>query len=407
MKFTAAIASVCCLLLTPSVFAEANFGSPDSVDNAIRENERKKKSWREHLAAKHHLTFGFDYQALALSASAPTSGGDNVASSGVARFYGSWELVGLNGANRGGLVWKVEHRHSYTELAPKDLAFIGNGLGYAGMIAPVYSNQGSRLTNLYWKQKISDGRGTIMVGYLDTTDYVDVYALASPWTGFTNLAFSTGAGAVGLPDDGILGVAAGHMLNQNFYVVAGVADGKGNSDKPLDGFETLFNDHKLFTTFELGWTASQDQIYTDNIHITAWHLDGGTQHNLTSEESGRGINFSASYFATPHLMPFVRGGISEGDVALYDRSLTLGFGYFGLAGEKNNLGFAVNWSNVNDNIESAYAVGESKQFTAELYYNIELNDLVQLTPDLQYISDPAFSSEDSTWVVGLRARIII
>ena len=348
-----------------------------------------------------------DYQALGLTASDPQSGGEDTASAGVARFYGSWNLVGLESGNTGGLVWKVEHRHAYSDLSPKEFSFIGNGLGYAGMIGPAYSDQGARLTNLYWKQKLNGGKTSFMVGFLDTTDYVDTYALASPWTGFTNLAFSTGGGSIGLPDDGILGLAAGHMLTDNFYMVAGVADGKGRSDEPFDGFDTLFNDHKLFTTFELGWTASQDQIYTDNVHLTAWHLDGDTQHNLTNKDSGQGINFSASYFATEQLMPFVRGGFSEGDVALYDRSLTVGIGYFGLGKPTNNLGFAVNWSHVNDNLEHAYGVDDSEQFTAELYYNMQLNDYIQITPDIQYIKDPAFSNKSSTWVLGLRARIFI
>ena len=36
-----------------------------------------------------------------------------------------------------------------------------------------------------------------------------------------------------------------------------------------------------------------------------------------------------------------------------------------------------------------------------------LGEFVELTPNLQYIKDPAFSNEDSTWVAGIRARIII
>lgn len=395
------------LFNTPLYAADANFGSPDSVDNTISENTRPKQSWRENLASEHNLTFGLDYQSLFLQATDPTQGGENNASSGVVRFYGSWDLVGTDGPNKGGLVWKIEHRHAYSDLSPKEFSFIGNGLGYAGMIGPAYSDQGARLTNLYWKQKISGGRGTIIAGFLDTTDYVDVYALASPWNGFTNLAFSTGGGAIGLPDDGVLGAAIGHMLDDNFYLVAGLVDGKGRSDKPFEGFETLFKDGKLFTSFELGWTASQEQIYTDNIHITAWHMDGGTQHNLTNTDSGKGINFSASYFATPQIMPFLRGGFSSGDVALYDQSLTVGLGYFALAGKNNNLGFAVNWSNVNDNLEGAYSVGDSTQITSELYYNIQATDFLQITPDIQYIKDPAFSTESSTWVFGVRARIFI
>ncbi|GIC76634.1 carbohydrate porin [Moritella sp. F3] len=396
-----------CLFLPITAFtvmADTNFGGPGAVDNTLSDNHRVKQSWRENLASKQNLTFGLDYQVLGLSASDPTAGGDEQASAGVARLYGAWNLTGLESGNIGGIVWKVEHRHAFSDLSPKEFAFIGNGLGYAGMIGPAYSDQGTRLTNLYWKQKLNGGDSSFIAGYLDTTDYVDTYALASPWTGFSNLAFSTGGGAIGLPDDGILGLAVAHMLTNNLYVVAGVADGKGKSDDPLAGFDTLFNDHKLFSTLELGWTTSQEQIYTDNIHLTAWHLAGGTQHNLTSTEGGQGINFSASYFATSQLMPFIRGGFSEGDIALYDQSISAGLGYFGLAGAGNNLGFAVNWSNVNDNLENAYLVADSTQFTTEIYYNIQVNELIQITPDIQYIKDPAFSTESSSWVFGIRAR---
>ncbi len=402
--------SLCLLsvISASSVFAETNFGSPDTVDNTIKENQRQKQSWRDDLAKQKNLTFGLDYQVLALHANNPQSGGDNNASSGVARFYGSWDLIGIDSNNTGGFVWKIEHRHAYSDLSPKEFSFIGNGVGYAGMIGPAYSDQGTRLTNLYWKQKLNDGKTSFMVGFLDTTDYVDVYALASPWTGFSNLAFSTGGGAIGLPDDGILGIAAGHMLNENLYVVAGLADGKGDSSEPMEGFDTLFNDHRLFSSFELGWTSSQEQIYTDNIHVTFWNLDGDTRHsNSAKQEGGQGVNFSASYFATPMIMPFLRGGISDGDVALYEKSLTAGVGYFGLLSDKNTLGFAVNWSEVNEDLSDAFRVNQSDQITSEIYYHIAVNEFFQITPDLQYIKDPAFSDESSTWIVGLRARIVI
>lgn len=395
----------------------ANFGSPDSVDNMVSENNREKMSWRKSLEKNHHLTFGADYQVLGLNASNSTSGEGVEASSGVARFYGSWNLFGVNTSHEGGIVWKVEHRHAYDDLTPKEFAFQGNSdeasIGYGGMIAPAFSDQGARLTNLYWKQKFNDGNSSFMVGYLDTTDYVDVYALASPWNGFTNLAFSTGAGSIGLPDDGILGLAVGHMLTNNLYIIAGVADGKGRSDKPSNGFNTLFNDHRLFSTFELGWTASKERIYTDNVHVSFWHLDEGTQHSLVNGESGQGVNFSASFMVTPQVMPFVRGGISEGDVALYDRSITAGVGYFGLSGAKNNLGLAVNWSEVNESFSNvmksikAVADRERSQLTTEVYYKMAFSEFLELTPNLQYIYNPAFSNEESTWVAGIRARIVI
>ncbi|MGF1752779.1 carbohydrate porin [Vibrio makurazakiensis] len=390
-------------LVSFNAVAGANFESPDSVENTIAENTRQKQSWREGLA-NDGITFGADYFALGVSSPDGKNGKEVNSSSGIARFYGSWDLIGKETGNTGGIVWKVEHRHAYTDSAPKSFGFIdpNDQIGYVGMIAPAYSDQHFRVTNLHWKQKFNGGKTSLIVGWQDVTDYVDTYALASPWSGFTNLAFSTGAGAMGLPDDGILAISAGHMFTDNFYAVAGVADANGQSDDIFDGFNTVKDESEFFTTLELGWTASQEQIYTDNFHITLWDFGEDTQHSNKTGEGGRGVNFSASWFATPQIMPFIRGGVSEGDVALYDKSLSAGIGYFGLGAPKNNLGVAINWSETNE-----VAFGGDDQSAFEIYYNMQLTDYLQITPDIQYIKDPALSSESSAWVFGVRARVFI
>lgn len=400
-----------------STLAGASFSGPDSVENTIADNARLKQTWRESLATDG-FTFGADYFALGLESSDGVNGDSASASSGVARLYGSWNLLNQGSKNSGSLVWKVEHRHSYSDTSPKQFAWLGaEQIGYVGMIAPAYSDQGFRVTDLNWKQTFNNGLGSFVIGWQDVTNYVDTYALASPWAGFTNLAFSTGAGAMGLPDDGVLAISAGHMIGRNFYVVGGIADAKGKSDDIFEGFDTLFNDTTLFTTLELGWTASQEQIYTDNFHVTFWHMDEGSRHSLSSSvlsdgtvvggESGQGINFSWSQFISPQIMPFVRGGVSEGDVALYDKSLSAGFGYFGLGGPKNNLGFAMNWAETNSDTLQKYMGAKENQSALEVYYNMQLTKYLQVTPDVQYIKDPALSNESDAWVFGIRARVFI
>ncbi|MEZ9922377.1 carbohydrate porin, partial [Vibrio breoganii] len=109
---------------------------------------------------------------------------------------------------------------------------------------------------------------------------------------------------------------------------------------------------------------------------------------------------------TPQLMPFIRGGFSEGDVALYDTSISVGFGYFGLGAPKNNLGFAINWAETNnDTLQSEYVGADDNQVTAELYYNMQFGDHFQLTPDVQFIHNPAMSNEDTALVFGVRGRV--
>ncbi len=77
------------------------------------------------------------------------------------------------------------------EVAPNQ-ATLG-AYGYVGFIGAPFSDQQGRLTNLYWRQRLNGGRATLVAGYLDVTDYADTLIGGSPWTGFSNLAFSTGS----------------------------------------------------------------------------------------------------------------------------------------------------------------------------------------------------------------------
>ena len=113
----------------------------------------------------------------------PNDASLGVAAGGMVRFFGYWDLVNRGGPNKGSLNWKVENRHSYTDVAPSGLGFES---GYVGLFEPPFSDQQTRLTNLYWKQYFAEGKWAFVGGFLDATDFVDVYLMASPWTGFTN-----------------------------------------------------------------------------------------------------------------------------------------------------------------------------------------------------------------------------
>ncbi|PSU35213.1 carbohydrate porin [Photobacterium lutimaris] len=402
-KLTLAVAAT---MFSYPIYA-ANFESPDTVENTISAQKNVQKPLRESLADSG-LTFGLDYNSQGFSSSSGFNGEKASVASGVARFYGQWNLVNLGSQNTGGFVWKIEHRHAYTDSAINSYAFMADeNLGYVGMLNPAFNDQGTRITNFHWKQKLNDGKTSMIIGFQDVTDYVDVYALASPWSGFSNLAFQTGSGAMGLPDDGLLGLTIGHMITDNYYVVAGVADANGYSDveKMFGGFDSLFNEHDLFKSIELGWTSSQENIYTNNVHVTYWHLDPTEATNGSARHSSKkssGFNFSASYFVNDNIMPFFRMGYSlEGDAALYKTSVSTGVGYFGLGQPTNTLGVAVNWSKIN---EAEFGIDDS-QIVAEIYYNMQFGDHFQLTPDMQVIVDPAFSNEVVAVVFGLRGRL--
>ncbi len=369
---------------------QAGFGSPDTVDNQIdKDGKGRDQSAKDSLAEKG-IKLALDYSFVGLGANDTLPGADDTSGGGMLRLYGSWDAVNRGENNVGGLVWKLEHRHAYTDTAPKYFMFDAGGLG---LITPPFSDEGTRLTNLYWRQRFNDGNSIVTAGLLDATDHFDVYALASPWTGFMNFAFSTGSTTVALPGDAAFGVAAGTMLSDKVFLIGGITDMESDPTKPLESVSRFFEDGHHFKSVELGWTKNKDSIYTDNIHLSLWQAD---ESEMQGSTKGHGAVVSFSRMLGPWL-PFVRAGVSEDAGALSEKSLSTGFGYYGLGGKSNNLGAAINWADT----------GDKDQITAEIFYLIKPLPWLEITPDIQIVQNPALHPEENQLIIiGLRGRLI-
>ncbi len=334
--------------------------------------------WKDRLA-EEGFRFNIDYLALGQSTNADLGTGE--AASGIARFYGSWQAT-----ERGSLTFKIEDRNSYTDVAPQFLGLDGGALSITGT---AFNDNGLLLTNLFWTQRAENGSWTLQVGQIDVTDFVDIYGLVSPYSGFQNLSFNTNP-TINTPNQG-LGIAGGVKLSENFYAVASVSD--ANAD-PSDPNFDVFSDGNLFKSLELGYTSGFDRIYFDNIHLTLWHADAADDG---SRPEDYGAAFSAAWFVGNKWMPFFRAGASKGTAALYDRSVSAGLGYYGRNTDLAGLG--LNW---------AEARGiDGDQFTLEAFYRFSISPGLQITPSLQFISDPLLNpTQDSITLFGLRTRIV-
>jgi porin len=312
------------------------------------------------------------------------------------RFYGSWDLAGRESGNTGTLLWKVEHRHRYGTLAPSDFSF---ELGNVGLFEPPFSDQGHRLTNLYWRQRFLQGRVVVVGGFLDATDYVDVYALASPWLHFMNFAFSTGTTTMSLPNDALIGVAAAGWVTGKLYLMGGLGDTNSDPTDPFEGFDTFFSDNEYFKHVEVGWATGEDRFFYDNVHLTLWQAD---ERDAAQVPDDWGINFSFSH-EYRKWRPFVRAGWADEGIALMKKSASAGFGFAPGTGS-NLLGFGVNWGEPSE----SFGTNLDDQYAVEAFYRLQLSDETALTADVQLLLDPALNPEDdSIWVLGLRLRIAL
>lgn len=334
--------------------------------------------WKDRLA-EGGFRFNVDYLALGQSTNADLGTGE--AAGGIARVYGSWQAT-----ERGSLTFKIEDRHGYTDVAPQFLGLDGGALSITGT---AFNDSGLLLTNLFWTQRAENGAWTLQVGQIDVTDFVDIYGLVSPYSGFQNLSFNTNP-TINTPNQGI-GIAGGIKLNENFYAVASVADANADpSDPSLD----VFSDGNLFKSFEIGYTSGFDRIYFDNIHLTLWHADAADDGSRAEDYGGV---FSAAWFVDNKWMPFFRAGASKGTAALYDRSVSAGLGYYGRNTDLAGLG--LNWAEAR-NIDGG-------QFTLEAFYRFSISPGLQITPSLQFISNPLLNpNQDSITLFSLRTRIV-
>ena len=386
------------------------FGGPDSVENQIADDARSVPAlfkervlqpwfdWKASLQEETGFSFGLDYIGLYLGAN--NSGDIDNASGGIFRFFGSWDLVRRGTPNTGALVWKAEHRHRYGDIAPSGFGL--GPLGYVGFIGAPWNDQGTRLTNLYWRQRFNEGRSTVIGGYFDVTDYVDTFVGGSPWTGFVNLAFSTGSASMFLPNDATLGIAAASMLTDNLYAIGGVTNAYADPTDPFsDSFSRFFNDGEHFATLELGWTGSQERIYQDNTHVTFWYVDDSVQ---AGTDRGWGVNFSHVRHINEKWMPFVRGGYAEDGGSLLQKSISGGVLYQSEPGG-DLLGVGLNWGQPN---KTTFGPGLDDQYTFEAFYRFQLTQQLAITPSVEYLKNPALNpNDDSLWVVGVRARLAL
>lgn len=105
----------------------AGFGGPNATENILDEDTKKKGGfiteritqpwfdWKKKIQQKYGLALGFDYSAVYLKSSKTGLSGDDNAAGGMVRFFGAWDLIGRGTKDSGAIVWKVKHRHKYTD----------------------------------------------------------------------------------------------------------------------------------------------------------------------------------------------------------------------------------------------------------------------------------------------------
>ena len=374
----------------------------ESIDDSVKISIFHPKildpylDFKKNLFKKTGFNFDFDYNSLYMGSNSKM--GEQMAAGGVFRFYGAWVLLGRKSKNEGAFIFKLEHRHKYTNIPVIDLSM---NMGNIGIFGVTFNDNNFRVTHMYWKQKVAKGRILLLAGFFDATDFFDVYALGSPWSHFNNLNFTTGLSACALPGDAYLGLTAGAWITDHIYGIAGFGDQNSDPTLPFRGFETFFSEHEYFKHIEFGYTSAKEYIFLDNIHLSFWHRDND---RTTGTGWGWGTVFSVTKYINKKWLPFFRASYTEKGNSMLEAAVSTGIGYQPKP-DGHQVGIGFSWGRPN---ADTYGSGLKDQYLIESFYRIHLSKRFAITPGLMYIIDPALNpNQESIFLWSMRARFAL
>ena len=147
-----------------------------------------------------------------------------------------------------------------------------------------------------------------------------------------------------------------------------------------------------------------------DIHTTLWHKS-------RQKKAGAPEGWGVSLYAEGEIgryVPFVRLGHSEGigekgtPAALNDMAAA-GVGLTDIFGQDHDvLGIGFGWGRRDKTVgDPLAALKRTDQYSAELFYRVQVTELLEVTPDVQVFWDPTSNpAEDTIAVFGLRARVV-
>ncbi|MGI1660911.1 carbohydrate porin [Palleronia sp. KMU-117] len=347
--------------------------------------------WKARINKDYGLKLQFSYQVLYQGTNEDVPYTSSTA--GRAQIQGAWTLVDRGGKNPGLLTFRLENRYTIdSEIPPSQFGF------QFGSLTPTgggFSDFGFAWTELAWRQTLMDGKFKFIVGKISATSWYNGYALSSPMTGFQNTGLQSSL-TKPAPGRGI-GGGIGYQFNPNFVMVAGVHDANAKTaDNP---FDTIHLKEFYYSTEFRWYTTTPDRSKWDQVRVQFWYQDPLEEKGTPA---GYGMTFAASHLFQDRYMPFILGGISNGEASTFQRDLIagLGIGFDTVHRTASDvLGVAVGWGD-------PYAPQLREQYTAEAFYRFQLVQRVAITPSVQYVKNPSANpNRDDAWLWGLRARV--
>ncbi len=319
-----------------------------------------------------------------------TSGGidANSAAEDTLGLYATWAIFrDANGTDKAGIGFQAELRGNPTHDEFTDMT---DEIGSLWSPNDATSDDYNTINQLWWGQKVFEGRLAYIIGKIDPTSYVNGNRFAgSGNTQFFGQPFATNP-ARAFPDNG-LGAEARGMLTREWYVTGLISDSNANSN--YSPFKTI--EGSWFYALETGVKLNINGLGEGNYCVTGWYRD------MFDGETGSGWALSFDQDLGDTLGAFVRYGGNDGNIIPVEQIVAAGISLQKPFGRKDDqAGIGVSWTRPSDHDLDV-------EYSSEIYYRLQMTQFVEFSLSAQAIFEPSAGNQNTVGVFGARVRILL
>ncbi len=308
--------------------------------------------------------------------------------------YGAWHLINSATLGDGTLGFVYRDRNVWAPLTGNQLAAdVGLPWGINNSGSAAYN----RFNQVWWQQSLLDEKLVIQAGKIDQTTHFNTNRVASSDGRDFLMQSLVYSQTIAFPANG-LGFNLRYWPDPRLYVDAGLADANGDPDrKPNDSIDSFLQGH-YFEAFEIGLVPDMKAISTalgeGHYRLMGWHTAEASNHG-----AGSGVALSADQELPNQMVPFMRMGYCPAGAGR--TSTEVDWGVVSVAPferSADRLGFGATWA-------KPTAPSTHDQFAFELFYRAQVVDGFQVTPDAEFIINPALNPNSNFQAVfGIRVR---
>jgi len=366
----------------------------------LRRVRRRWHTARDKLDAKIGLRLGLTMTSVLQHA--PTIGNPNDSLVSTFDFFARWSLVHNERFGEGALLAQFRVRENWGATTGNELS---TNIGLPWSVNNGGTDSYDRVNQLYWEHFLLDDDLTITFGRIDQTNFFDLNRVAGSGTTLFLMDPLVNSQTIPFPSNGIGFNVEYHPLDW-LVIRAGFGDAQGDpNQKPEANFGDMFDN--IFKAAEVVVRPDLSELRPwlgrGAYRILGWHTDDSGDPAVGTgaapNREGGGYSLSLDQEFGEELIGFLRFGHSPNTGLRTETELSLGVGTdvpFGRRSDFAGVGATV-----------GNAIGaDDDQYTAEVFYRMELLEGLALTPDVQLLFNPVQSHDDIAVVFSLRTRFV-